>query len=357
MTSERVCPNALDLLDYVEGQLPHIEAEQVADHLTDCPSCTWQVSNLPGSVGAHPGSHRESTETLRVPVDIKQLSVGAAGRFRALLRGTTAPRPRPGQIWTTAPRLDGSESSTEDDSIIGRMVVIIASGEESRGGEPSGVLASPISVETAYRGSFDLLVAAADSALGYEFMIEVWNELSLDEVQLDRCIATLDQPIRVQLALLYRAFLGEDADLDAIADRLGPAITHEDDSRVAFQEREIEACGHLRRAALALAVAPAAEDVVETLGDLVAMHSNEFGQVLPPSVLAELQSDPTPLANLQGEGQNPILAAAMDRAALAGPPRRAFWTKIRQFLSELVFERQPGGTLVYARRQRGRRAR
>jgi hypothetical protein len=165
-------------------------------------------------------------------------------RFGVLMRAAQPQWPAFGQIWTTKLLNDRRGVSAGDAPA--RIVVILDSCQQPDEHTASSVVSSPISTDVEYRSDYDLLVDASASPLGYEFMIEVWNEVAMFRDQLGRCLATLSSPIDHRLSLLYRAHLGFEADLVELEGHIGPPIVHHDDPRVAFQGREIKACEYLR---------------------------------------------------------------------------------------------------------------
>jgi hypothetical protein len=281
------------------------------------------------------------------------LSAEDAAHFGELLRSPQPSTYAPGQIWSTTATVEAHQDPAASVPLPGHLVVVLGVDTEPTGGL-SVVTTAPISLETAYQGSFDLKVKAAESPLGYDFMVELWNELQLETEQLQWCLGALEQTVQSYVARLYQAFLGESIDLSSLEDRIGPAILAPNDPRALFQEREIESCDPLRRPVLARGQQLADEVVVETLGELVALHSEQFHAVLPAANVAALQADPTPVTELSGGTNNPALAAALNRAEIPGPQRRTVWAILWESLSELVCEQQPGQRPVYARRQRGK---
>jgi hypothetical protein len=179
-------------------------------------------------------------------------------QFKDLMHATQPEWPTFGQIWTTKLLNDRLDGASED--LPARIVVILDSGQQPAESAVSSVVSAPISTDVEFRSDRDLLVDESESPLGYEFMVEVWNEVAMLRNQLGRCVATLSSPIDRRLGLLYRSHLGLDTDLVELGRHIGPPIVHRDDPRVAFQEREIEACEHLRRPLLALARDEAAEE-------------------------------------------------------------------------------------------------
>jgi hypothetical protein len=297
------------------------------------------------------------SEPLQVPIELRRLSKGRAAGFRALLQAVPPRERRLGQIWSTKPA--SNESYEREWELMTRLVVILTKMDSWDHESEEGLIAMPISLDTEYTGPGDLTVLAEESPLGYHFMIEAWNEITMLEKQLDRYVGDLQQPAKRFLGLVYQDHLGIPVDLSELDDRLGAAILSESDPRVAFRAREIEAVDFLRAPALALVADPIDENeevyVIYTVGDLVRAYTEELVGVMPTSGLMDLQADPTPVTKLlDAEYRVATLASIMTRAnVVGGELRQALLGKIMDIVSSLTVN-EPQGGKVYARRQRGR---
>lgn len=355
---ERSCPLNLDLTDYTLGLLGQEDAGLIREHLGICDTCEQAVRHLRNSLVTARTERTDVSASVVVPEDIQRQSREHATRVRSLL-GLPQPSARGlGQLWTMSSisQVGRTKSSTA------RIVVVLWAETQSNSTGVRSLVVGPISLATDYRADRDLMVFEQESPLGYEFMVEAWNEIAITDSQLGRYIGSLPQAVERDLALLYQVHLGQEVDTTPIAVRVGPAILDRNDPRVAFQRHEIRLCDHLRTPALvAVASAPSkADDAINTLGDLVSAFSNELADIVPASSLAELEADLTSIAVLRDpKGRNGGLKAAMERAALsdaAPATRSAFITRIVSFLADLTPKQDRGGRTVYARTQRGRRA-
>ncbi len=246
---ESTCPAAGDLALYLASRLPEADRMAVAAHLERCTRCPEIVRNLQeadtanGMIGV---AAQSSPARLR---EARAAGEQPARRFRELLS-----RPRPdhlrfGQCWTVA-----APGNPPDDECAAeaRIVVLLA-------GDPAAAVATaPISLALPYCSPDDLLVRADEGPLGYAFMIEAWNTVTVLRDQLARYAGTLQQPVKRFLGLLCQSQLGLPVDLSELETRRGPAILESSDPRLRFQEQEILACAHLRRPALRALEAPVA---------------------------------------------------------------------------------------------------
>lgn len=258
----RACPTATDLLDHVEGRLAPPEANRIRAHLDRCPDCLAGVERLQASVATPPAS-------TAVPPSIRAVSTEEGAEFRRLRQTRPPAAPRFGDLWTTRLPLAGQDML--EGEVVQPRIVVPIDGLDDAEGAGRTLLTAPISLDVAFRSSHDLMVRAHESPLGYRFMVEAWNEVPIPAAQMGQFLGTLPQPLRRYLGLVYQAAQGEDVDLTEVADRIGPAILHDADPRVAFQEREIEAVAYLRRPAVAAALTPVAapEAVVQLSGSAV----------------------------------------------------------------------------------------
>lgn len=260
---EAGCPSAAELLLYTAGQATPDDARSLDEHLRRCAPCSTIRDNL----GRH-ATNGEGDSTVRhalpLPAGLGDTAARQATRFRETLGLGQPEALRFGQIWTTRPAHD--EPAAEE--VQPRLVVLLADALSGARQVSEALPIAPLSLDLAYRSRDDLTVAEQESPLGYPFMVEVWNEAALLGEQLGRYVGILPQPLKRYLGLLYQAHLGLAVSLDELEDRLGPAILHPADPRLAFQDEEIAACSYLRRPALerALAPLPAIQTVPEIAG-------------------------------------------------------------------------------------------
>ena len=369
------------------------------------------ATRLPGSVTrvrASSAGPRASAEQTIVPDRVQRAAAEMSTWFRSLQMSdeSSADQDEPalGQIWTTrvlagpdphkshrAQLADsaGTGASDRGPAVDARLVVMLLHGSYpaaapetlvgvrpvrsdtdgssttyARDGRRFSV--APISVETVYSTNFDLLVEQASSPLGYEFMVEVWNAATVAPPQLGRCLGRLNDRYRADLAVLHGALLDEDVDLTPLTGRVGPAILHDSDPRAIFQEREIEACAYLRRPLLALEweaetadVAAAVmqpvehEDLVTTLGDVVAITDETLAGVVPPPALGELRRDATPVAALRdSRSLAAVIGGVVRRLGLQKEAALALFSAVRETVRSLRWHRDPHRGATFARTQR-----
>jgi len=187
-----------------------------------------------------------------IPDDLKDMFALRSQQFQQILHLARPEKYRFGQIWTTK-LWDGDQQDNSEEKNVSFRIIVLLEDESDASvlGKPY-LVAAPISVDIAYRSSYDLLVFEQESSLGYPFMIEVWNPVTPLHSQLVRYLGTLQQPVKRFLGLVYQAHLGVPVDLGEVVQHLGPAILQPKDPRVYFQEQEIEDCDYLRRPLLEL---------------------------------------------------------------------------------------------------------
>ncbi len=249
---ERICPKRADLLRSAQNRLSGPEANQIRSHVDNCPICTEALErslNFAGSTQPDAGS---GSADQMIPEDLKHMFAQRSQQFQQLLHLARPEKYQFGQIWTTKLWDEDQSGSSQENDVSPRIIALLENESDSSVlGEPF-LVAAPISVDIAYRSSYDLLVFEQESPLDYPFMIEVWNPVTPLHSQLVRYLGTMQQPLKGFLGLVYQAHLGVQVDLGEVAQHLGPAILQPSDPRVHFQEQEIEACDYLRRPLLEL---------------------------------------------------------------------------------------------------------
>ena len=219
---------------------------QIKRHVDNCPRCTEILKPFLNSAGLAEPATGGNTSNRKIPEDLKNLFAPRTTRFRQLLGLTQPEQYQFGQIWTTKSWSEDQRSAREED-ILPRLVVLLEDGDDTWVLSDQVLVVAPISVDIAYQGNYDLLLFEQESPLGYPFMVEIWNKISLFRSQLGRCLGTLSQRLNSLLELVHQAYLGLSVNLSEVTQHLGPAIRHPDDPRIHFQEQEIEACDYLRR--------------------------------------------------------------------------------------------------------------
>lgn len=250
---ERICPKSADLLKYAQNHLTGPEADLIRSHVDNCLRCSQTLEHLLNFAESSVQPHPQSGSTNQaIPEDLKHMFAGRSQQFQELLHLPQPEKYRFGQIWTTRLWDEDQRGSSDENNSSPRIIVLLEDEPDpSVSGEPF-LAATPISVDVVYQSSNDFMVFERESPLGYPFMIEVWNSVSPLHSQLVHYLGTLQQPLKGFLGLVYQACLGVTVDLGEAVQHLGPAILHQDDPRVHFQEQEIEACDYLRRPLLEL---------------------------------------------------------------------------------------------------------
>lgn len=251
------CPSADALEQYAAGRMVGPEASDTKDHLARCPLCADIVRSL-RSVDGGANDEIIPPRPLQAALDeARRLSASHAAQFRDLLGRLQPEAVRFGQFWTTLRAPDRQRQANDD---LGLRIVAILADDPAGHDAPDAVLTVvPVSPEIAYRSQDDLLIRAGEGPLGFDAMIEVWNNAATLRTQLGHFLGTLPQPLKRYLGLLYQAQLGLEVDLAPLAGRRGPAILETTDPRIHFQQQEIAACAYLREPALRLLEAPAVE--------------------------------------------------------------------------------------------------
>lgn len=297
---ETSCPSVLDLWEYRRKAATQGGSGRIAAHISGCPACAEIVRNLqsaPVSGNGAPGAAMDHP----VPDDIRRASMAAASRFGVLLSRPPPSSVAPGQIWSTVPIGEPLEASVNEAAHAPRLVITLVQEKAGGGVHDGAIVVAPLSLEIAYRADRDLYVPAEASPFGYAFMAEVWNEVSVLRAQLGQCLGVLDQPYKRYLGLLYQVQLGAATDLRPLTASVGPAITHGDDPRVAFQEDEHEALQDLRR------------PLLQSLGD-----QERRAIVEPAEIVLRLLRESLPDAFIDDEDTAPDLTVGSIAARIQG---------------------------------------
>jgi len=250
-TFERqACPNAVDLLAFIRGQLLSAEADQITQHIKDCPACAEALDNLKSAAEPDAVSNAAS------PSNQAPFVAGPpSAAFRTLF---DLPRPQttaPGQFWTTTlanplePSGGHSPTSSWDYELPTTPAIIVILVDEAHAYNPGqpAVIGAPISFELAFRARHDVSVYAEENPLGQNCVIEVWNQTPILKAQLGSYLGTLDEPVVSYLQRLAQVYPGAVPGSAVPAERQGPAIQHSTDPVVFFQAEEIRATDYLRQ--------------------------------------------------------------------------------------------------------------
>ncbi len=186
---------------------------------------------------------------LIVPQDIRKLSRQRALKFHRILNSSLPNQIEPGQIWSTRCHFelpDGPCFETDEPRLV---VILHGTGHPSEFLDP--ITAAPVSLSIPMATEFDLVVSGNASPLGFDFMVEVWNETPVLEGHLRRFLGKLPDEALVALRSLYTAQLLNENVPSTLAGWVGLRSMGENDPRLAFQEAEVEAVAYLARAATA----------------------------------------------------------------------------------------------------------
>lgn len=346
---ERRCPLTVELLEYSVGRIQGREAERIGAHIRVCAACARVLRNLStGSAGPTAGPQS-------VPAALTRPDARRAARMRAALAQRQPSTLALGQIWRTRVTDGDAAEYGPYQGPEPRLVVVLHADDQPMDGSDVAVVVAPVSIETAYRSNFDLMVEEDESPLPFASMIEVWNEVSTVASRLTHCLGVLPEHLQSLLSLLYRARLGAEVDLRPLAGRIGPVLHGKGDPRLEFREREIDACAYLRRPLLEHVFAsavPTAEIRVSTLGELVDACEGSLADLVPAAALDTLREDPTPVAELQDPArQAKVVGEALQRAAVPLTTRRDLFNRLREELAFFQPQRS-GDQLIFTRRQR-----
>ncbi len=231
-------------------------------------------------------------------------------RCRALLRllAEEGASP-PSSVAAPADRQSVGEPSSEEEqrpTEVGEGAVVVASSPEAPGelllavvldtesdaAGTDGVVVAPLSTETELATDADIVLGRAQTRLGYDVMAEVWNHGTLLREQLEEQRGVVEDNAWEKLAALYAAAIGE---LDDVAEEAqvtaapvgdGLPTIADEDSRLVFQDEELERAQRFYRPAARLLAADAVEADAEareraagalTAGALLTQWLNEQG--------------------------------------------------------------------------------
>ena len=240
------CPSALEIFQYVNSDLPESQAAELKKHIYACEACSEVVSNFRRYMDKIEDGPREIYRKYEVPAHITELARQRSRKSLDAMQDSPPDKIAFGQLWSISAV---GQADPENASGVPRIVVILS--EPGSDDLPfSSVVVAPISLELDFLSQYDLAVLKEESPLGYQFMIELWNQSTTLVSQLRSYRGALADDLEQCLRLLNRAYLGLEEDVDALAGRIGWPILHESDPRGVFQAREIEECRYLREPAL-----------------------------------------------------------------------------------------------------------
>lgn len=184
-----------------------------------------------------------------VPGDIRKLSRERAPEFHKLLQVPPTSQIEVGQIWSTRADLDLT-SDLRFTTNEARLVVILTS--VTKNTHPlDQVTTAPISLQMGMATDFDVLVMGDQSPLGFDFMVEVWNETPVLVTHFKQYLGILPEHLVTVLRTVYRMQVLDEELPIKLRKWVGLRVIDESDPRLAFQEAEIEAVEYLAQAATA----------------------------------------------------------------------------------------------------------
>jgi len=186
---------------------------------------------------------------MMIPQDIRKLSRQRAPEFHRVLRTPQPAEIEVGQIWSTRSHLDLPDGRCFEAEEPRLVVVLDGAGSPSESLDQ--ISAAPVSLSTQMAAQFDLIVSGDASPIGFDFLVEVWNETPVLKGCLRRFLGGLSAEVIAALRGLYVAQLLDENVPDALTEWVGLHIMGENDPRLAFQEAEVEAVAYLARAAAA----------------------------------------------------------------------------------------------------------
>jgi hypothetical protein len=240
------CPSALELFEYTNSHLPENLAVALRTHIDSCVNCAKTMGNLKAYMKQSGSSVEEIEHAYTVPEHLskfaKQLTTKAFDKVKYVKPKELAF----GQIWTTK-AVEQSEPALQ--AITPRIVVIL-SGAATFDTSSETVIVAPISLELQFQSQYDLRIYEDESHLGYEFMIEVWNQTTTVVSQLNSYLGPLNEALGENLRLLNKVYLGLGGEIESVVDRIGLPIFGKNDPRAVFQVQEVEECAYLHEPAL-----------------------------------------------------------------------------------------------------------
>jgi hypothetical protein len=186
---------------------------------------------------------------LIIPQDIRKLSRQRAPRFHRILKTPPPDQIEVGQIWSTHSCLELSDDRHIEADEPRLVVILDGTGHPSESLDQ--ITAAPVSLSIPMAAEFDLVVSGDASPLGFDFIIEVWNETPVVKGHLRQFLGKLSAEAIAALRGLYTAQLLNEDVPPTLAEWVGLRIMGENDPRLAFQEAEVETVSYLARTATA----------------------------------------------------------------------------------------------------------
>lgn len=184
-----------------------------------------------------------------IPQDIRKLSRQRAPRFHRILRSPPPDQIEVGQVWSTRSHFelpDGCRFETDEPRLV---VILDGAGRPSESLDQIAV--APVSLSIQMAAEFDLVIQGDASPLGFDFMLEVWNETPVLKGHLRQFLGRLSDEAITTLRALYTAQLLDENISPTLAEWVGLHMMGENDPRLVFQEAEVGATAYLARAATA----------------------------------------------------------------------------------------------------------
>lgn len=176
----------------------------------------------------------------RIPEKIRELSRSRAPEFHKLLKLQSPISFEIGQIWSTKSHL-ALDATHSFETNFPRIVVILDTSETE-------LVAAPISLEMQMASEYDFIVRGENSSLGFDFLVEIWNEVPVLTDHLNFYLGSLRNTIVEMLQILHEAYLLDGEVPNSLNAHRG-AVLLSDDARFDFQNSEIMAVRYLAEAA------------------------------------------------------------------------------------------------------------
>lgn len=178
-----------------------------------------------------------------IPENIIKISKHKGEQLSDLLSTPLPEKIEVGQIWSTHQNFEITNKKffTEDP----RLLVILEVHQDCS----LLVKAAPVSVEIQFASQYDLKISKHDSPMGFEFMVEVWNETPVYEKHLKQVLGKLSSDATQVMLKIYSLQLVNDPVPENIQDWVGLKMFCKEDPRITFQEDEVLALSYITRAA------------------------------------------------------------------------------------------------------------
>lgn len=179
----------------------------------------------------------------KIPTTTFELSKKKGNCFENLLVNPDPKAFAMGQIWSTKQSMIiGDQEFIADEP---KILVIL----ESQNHDIGIVTGVPISSELLYAAQYDLLVKGENSPLGFDFMVEVWNETPVYVKQLKKYLGQLSKEFIQKLSDIYSFQLANESIPEHLMKFVGIELFGDDDPRYVFQKNDVRSLMFISQAA------------------------------------------------------------------------------------------------------------